>query len=155
MAGRPKGTGVRPDSIQQRVLRTIQQKAGPITVSNIIGKVGPSISATQAIQRGKQFISAPSRRYAKEQSLEALAMRGRRHIVQQAIFYLMRYGHIRRLARGVYAPPEAKETSDHHLTTIPQAATIDEPDTNPITVDLGNTHDGHIATSIETSGSGV
>lgn len=82
---------------------------GECSVGQVVSKVGPSISAAQAASSGRRDRrSMANRKRGSGVPKVKLADRGISRLVVESLARLAGLGRIRRVSRGVYAPPLPK-----------------------------------------------
>lgn len=84
--------------MRQLVLREVL-KHDQATVSQVLAAVGKSISASKAAAVGRRI------RSGKSSGRVSVVDLGKKHMVNHALCELLRAGKIRRVGKGVYAPP--------------------------------------------------
>ena len=85
-----------------QVLAFVLEAEGEVTTSKALGALGRFISAARAATAGRRC-----RRHSSKGSggKVALVDLGRRHLITSALCNLTNDGRLRRVRRGVYAPP--------------------------------------------------
>lgn len=129
-----------PNSLNSRCLRVVLDSPEPVTIVQVITRVGRHISTATAVRRGKAYILKQSRRRGVRgktrganpdnplYTVRRLAEIGRREMVTSALRELTVRELIQRVRPGLYAAPAPK------LYPVGEEAMEDEPNKE----DLGN-----------------